>query len=315
MLIFNSFYHHTLTPRARQDYKQTMTQILRTKALQENLMAQLKSSLLQLKTPPHLHVILVGENPASQIYVNHKQQQALKAGMACTVHHLPEDTQETTLTTFIQTLNQDATATGILLQLPLPKQLNQTDILNIITPQKDVDGLTTANQTALQVGTPPHITPATPLAIMRILTWAETPITNQPTVVLGESALVGAPTAILLKQAGANVQTFNSSSPEPNKQAALKQATLIISATGQQHLINKTHIQTGATLIDVGITRMPDNTITGDIHPNVIGTATALTPVPGGVGPLTVTSLLTNTTDAAYQQQGLPKPNWVIPTC
>ncbi len=291
-----------------------MTQILRTKPLQENLMEQLKSALLQLTTPPHLHVILVGKNPASQIYVQHKQQQALTASIACTVHHLPEDTQETNLTNFIQTLNQDTTATGILLQLPLPEHLNQANALNTITSKKDVDGLTTANQTALQIGTSPHITPATPLAIMRILTWAETPITNQLTVVLGESALVGAPTAILLKQAGANVQTFNSSSPEAEKQAALKQATLIISATGQQHLINKTHIQTGATLIDVGITRMPDNTITGDINPDVINIAAALTPVPGGVGPLTVTSLLTNTVDAAYQQQGLAKLNWIIPT-
>lgn len=292
-----------------------MTKILRTKPLAETFMQHIISAIAVLPTPPELHVVLVGDNAASHLYVKYKQEAAQKANITCTIHYLPADINQKTLENFLQNLNNSPEVTGIILQLPLPSQLNQSESLNIITPEKDIDGLTYHNQQALNTPNAQRIIPATPLAIMRILNWAETPLTNVPTVILGESKLVGAPTAILLKQAGANVTTFNSTSPEAEKNTALKQADIIVSATGQRYIIKPEHIKAGVTLIDVGIVRdKTTNQVTGDISPDVISTAGALTPVPGGVGPMTIISLLTNTLDAAYQQHALPKPDWNIPT-
>lgn len=288
-----------------------MTQILATAPLVTALHAHIVAELKYLPQTPHLHVVMVGDNAASALYIKRKETAALNVGINFTPHHLCADTTQAELNAFIQKLSSNDSVTGVLLQLPLPDGFDSAQALNFIPAEKDIDGLTDSNQKHL---TTPirHILPATPLGIMRILEWAEIPIKNAKTVVLGESKLVGAPIAKLLQHLGAQVQTFNSTSDLTLKNSALKQADIIVSAAGCPNLVTPDLVKPSATVIDVGINRSPEGLLVGDTT-SLAGYVAALTPVPGGVGPMTVASLLTNVIDAAAWQQGLPPIQWQIP--
>lgn len=259
---------------------------------------------------PKLAVILVGNNPASQIYVKIKKKNMEKMGMHCTVHTLPATTTQEELQKLIRTLNADAETTGILLQLPLPHGLNPYPALEAIDPLKDVDGLGPTNTTLLANGLEGGLTPATPLGIMRILEWQKVNLVGLNAVVVGRSHLVGMPTALLLSKAGATVTICHHLTK--NVATHTKQADLIISATGAAHLIQPEFLKEEAMVIDVGVIRTKEGKIVGDVSPNCVKKAKFVTAVPGGVGPMTVASLTTNVVDSYCRQKGLPLPQWQI---
>lgn len=289
--------------------------MLPTRDLHNALLEQARQAVIKLEKTPHLAVILVGDNRASQLYVKRKQQAAETIGVSCTVHHLPTDTEQATLLHLINTLNMDEGVQAILLQLPVPDGLDKHTCLDAIDPTKDVDGLGKINTEKLYSPDDNGLVPATPLGVMRILAWAGVPIANKTAVVVGRSHLVGRPMAELLRQAGAQVTSVHKATD--NIPAILQTADIIISAAGCPNLVTAGQIKPEAVVIDVGINTVTDyegqRTVVGDVHPNVVGKAALLTPVPRGVGPMTVATLLTNMVEAAYQQAGLAAPAWIIP--
>ncbi len=289
------------------------TKILATKNLTTALLQQAKNVAKTLKTQPQLAVILVGDNSASQVYVNLKKTHCERIGIAFRSHHLPYNISQSELLAYISLLNNDKNVTGIVVQLPLPNRLNSAKATNAVTPLKDVDGLTKVSWQYLLDQKDKGLLPATPLGIMRLLAWGNISIKDKNVVVIGRSRLVGHPTAILLEQAGANVTICSKETPDiPEK---TRKADVVICAAGCPNLIMGENIKEGAAIIDVGINAIMVNgkrTLVGDTAANVSGKAGVLTPVPGGVGPMTVASLLTNVVDAALLQQGLPKHAWII---
>ncbi len=286
----------------------TATRLLAGKPLQAALLAQVKEVLEHMQAPVRLAVVLVGDHPASQVYVARKAAAAERAGLKAEVLRLPAHTGEQALHATLHGLAQDAATTGILLQLPLPDGWNVQAALDIIPPAKDVDGLTTVNQSARTIW------PATPLAVMRLLAHAGINVKGLKACVIGRSTLVGTPLAELLKRAGAVVDTIAKDTPRP--QAICREADLVCVAAGVPGLVDARWLKPAATVIDIGITRTA-NGLLGDVQAEgdhgVLGHAALLTPVPGGVGPLTVASLLTNAVDAALMQHGNPPHRWVIP--
>ena len=292
-----------------------LTQKLHTSPLQMNLLEQVKEHVQKLTSQPKLSVILVGENPASEIYVKKKQGAAQSAGLAFEVYKLSKEVSQAELHAVIDQLNRDTETTGIILQLPLPKHLDRFEALNQISALKDVDGLTAINAGKAATEAAGVIYPATPLGVMRILKWADTPIKGSEAVVIGRSQLVGQPMALMLAQANATVTICHKETQDITKH--LKNADIVVSATGCPFLVTGDQIKKGSTIIDVGISPNIDTKsnrkIIGDVCDSVDGVAHAVTPVPGGVGPMTVASLMTNVIDAAYLQQGKEKPSWSIP--
>ena len=281
------------------------------------LESQLQAAVSALPTPPHLAVVLVGENPASLVYVEKKKTQICTIGGTADIHHLPQKTSQNELNALLTSLGEDTHVTGILLQLPLPSHLDTQQALACIPPIKDVDGLTATNQAYLTAKHPQALIPATPLGIMRILEWINQPLANTQIAVIGRSTLVGAPVAALLIQAGAEVDSY--SLERPVEADSLKKADVIISAAGCAGLVTGSHLSEGCTVIDVGINPLestgPKRKIVGDVDKkSVDGIAKYRTPVPGGVGLMTVASLLTNVVDSAYMQADMERPEWKIPT-
>lgn len=281
-------------------------------------MTQVKDKVSLLKSngkEPKLAVILVGEDPASAVYVRKKEESCREAGIAFEHHIKPASTTQEELENTIQDLNLRDDITGILLQLPLANHLDKAKAINLIHPLKDVDGLTALNAGKTAIGAEDAIIPATPLGVLRILRHAEVSLEGKNTVVIGASQLVGQPMALLLTQQKATVTLCHKQTKNLN--AHLKQAELIISATGCPLLVTGEHIQQGAVIVDIGISPNIDPEasckIMGDVCDSVEGIASLITPVPGGVGPMTVISLLTNILDATRLQMGQPKFEWVVP--
>lgn len=243
---------------------------------------------------PCLAVILVGEHPASVIYVAAKQKACIKVGIESKVFKFPEQISQSKLLESLAILNHDPLIDGILIQLPLPKGIDTNVILDALNPAKDVDGLTPHNLGLLMSRRPTFI-PCTPLGCMDLISQV-TSISGKKAVVLGRSLLVGRPMTLLLEQANATVTIVHSHSTDVKN--ICKQADIVVAAIGQPGFITADYIKEGAVVIDVGITRYK-NKLAGDVDKSVWNVAEWLTPVPGGVGPMTITKLLSNTVLAA----------------
>jgi methylenetetrahydrofolate dehydrogenase (NADP+)/methenyltetrahydrofolate cyclohydrolase len=275
-------------------------QIIDGNALAKKIRLEIASrtaTLVKKGIKPGLAVLLVGEDPASQVYVRNKVKACEEAGMHSLLERLPADLTEDALLKRIHELNLDSSIHGILVQLPLPKHLNSHIVIESIAPEKDVDGFHVANAGALMIGAP-IFRPCTPYGCMKMLESIDYPIRGARAVIVGASNIVGKPMAMLLLQAGATVTICNSKTKDLS--AHTKEADILVVATGRPKMITADMVKPGAVVIDVGINRMDDGKLCGDVDFESVKTvASAITPVPGGVGPMTITMLLLNTLEAA----------------
>lgn len=254
------------------------------------------------KPAPGLHVVLVGEDPASKVYVASKEKLAAEIGMNSVAHRLPAETTEAALLAKIAELNADDGVDGILVQLPLPKHINTGRIIDAIDPAKDVDGLHPINA-GLLAGGKNGLVPCTPLGCMLLLKHALPSLSGLEAVVIGRSELVGRPVAQLLLQADCTVTIAHSRTRD--LPAVVKRADIVVAAVGRARMVKGEWIKPGATVIDVGINRMSDGKLAGDVdYAEAAEVAGAITPVPGGVGPMTIACLLRNTLTAYRARRG-----------
>ncbi|MBV1690471.1 bifunctional methylenetetrahydrofolate dehydrogenase/methenyltetrahydrofolate cyclohydrolase FolD [Novosphingobium sp. G106] len=256
-----------------------------------------------------LAVVLVGEDPASQVYVRSKGKQTVASGMASFEHKLPEDTTQEVLLALVDRLNADAAVDGILVQLPLPKQLDEQEVVDRIDPSKDVDGLTPISTGRLALGQP-GLVPCTPLGSLMLLKDRLGNLSGLNAVVIGRSILVGKPMAQLLL--GENCTVTIAHSRTKDLPEVVRRADIVVAAVGRAEMVKADWIKRGATVIDVGINRLPPaegaekGRLVGDVDfADVSAVAGAITPVPGGVGPMTIAVLLRNTIVAAHRNAGI----------
>jgi methylenetetrahydrofolate dehydrogenase (NADP+) / methenyltetrahydrofolate cyclohydrolase len=261
---------------------------------------------------PGLAVVLVGENPASKAYVGSKSKAVVEAGMRSFDHHLPDETSEEALVTLVKRLNADPAVSGILVQLPLPPQIDAARIIATVDPDKDVDGFHPLNAGRLASGLP-GLVPCTPLGCIKLAKTVQTSLAGLDAVVIGRSNIVGKPLAQLLLAENATVTIAHSRTRD--LPALCRGADLLFAAIGRPEMVRGDWIKPGATVIDVGINRIPGNgksRLVGDVNfAEAAAAAGAITPVPGGVGPMTIACLLANTLRAACMQAGLPAPTSV----
>jgi methylenetetrahydrofolate dehydrogenase (NADP+)/methenyltetrahydrofolate cyclohydrolase len=261
------------------------------------LRARVAARVAALPYRPGLAVILVGDDPASASYVRSKDKAAAQTGIEAWTIRLPADTGQATVIARIEALNADPAVDGILVQLPLPPSIAETAIIEAIDPAKDVDGFHPMNTGRLASGRP-SLVPCTPLGVMRLLAFANVTIAGARALVLGRSAIVGRPVAALLLAADATVTVAHSRTI--NLAAECRRAEILIAAIGQPEMVPADWIMPGATIIDVGINRTPSGRLVGDVAFDACAeVAGAITPVPGGVGPMTIACLLENTLLAA----------------
>ncbi|MGO4284613.1 bifunctional methylenetetrahydrofolate dehydrogenase/methenyltetrahydrofolate cyclohydrolase FolD [Bosea sp. TAB14] len=280
--------------------------IIDGKAVAAELRAGIAREVAALKAArgivPGLHVVLVGEDPASKVYVASKEKLAVEVGMNSVAHRLPAETTEAELLTKLAELNADDSVDGILVQLPLPKHIDTGRIIDAIDPAKDVDGLHPINA-GLLAGGKNGLVPCTPLGSMLLLKQALPSLSGLEAVVIGRSELVGRPVAQLLLQADCTVTIAHSRTRD--LPAVVKRADIVIAAVGRPRMVKGDWIKPGATVIDVGINRLPDGKLTGDVDfAEAVEVAGAITPVPGGVGPMTIACLLKNTLTAFHARRG-----------
>jgi methylenetetrahydrofolate dehydrogenase (NADP+)/methenyltetrahydrofolate cyclohydrolase len=267
-------------------------------AVAREVRKQVADGVAALDHPPGLATVLVGEDPASAVYVGSKRRQCTEAGMRDLHQHLPTDVGHEKLAEAIDRLNADPEVTGILVQLPLPSHLDEEAVIARIDPDKDVDGLTEANAGRLATGRP-GLRPCTPSGVIALLDAYQLPIEGAEAVVVGRSELVGKPLAQLLLQRHATVTVCHSRTRD--LAAVCRRADILVAAAGVPRLIGAEHVKPGAVVIDVGIHRGADG-LHGDVDFDAVSeVAGALTPVPGGVGPMTIALLLHNTLRAARQ--------------
>ena len=272
-------------------------QIIDGKSIAEHFKEELKSESADFERAPELAIVMVGNDYASDIYVRNKQKAAATVGIISHFHHLDEDISEEELLKIIAQLNADEDVNGIIVQLPLPQHLNVHNIINAISPLKDVDGFHPLNTGKLQNNEKPYFVAATPLGVIDLLHKVYPDLGGKNVVIIGESLIVGRPLATLLLNHGCTVSITHAQTQ--NITYYTKNADIIISACGVPNLITSEWIKEGAVLIDVGINRLENGKICGDIDFNdVLAKAQAITPVPGGVGPMTIAMLLKNTVDA-----------------
>ncbi len=283
-----------------------MAQLLDGKALanqiQTDRLASIQAWQADYGRPPGLAVLMVGDHPASMAYVRNKEKACERMGIASLGKHLPADSSQQAIADEILALNQNPQVDGILVQLPLPDHLEATALLNLIDPEKDVDGLHPINLGRLVRGEP-GLRSCTPAGIMRLLDAYHIPVAGQRAVVLGRSILVGKPMALLLLAANATPTLAHSKTQ--NLAEVTRSADILVAAVGIPNFVSKAMVKPGATVIDVGINRVPDlaadlqsrkTKLVGDVDfAAVEPVAAAITPVPGGIGPMTVTMLLENT--------------------
>ena len=269
-----------------------MTIILDGKSLREKIFKDLKSKLDKMSVKPTLAVILAGDNPSSKIYVNNKKKCAEALGINSLVINYPENVTENELIEKIEELNNDKKITAILVQLPLPKHINKTKVIDAILPQKDVDGLTTYNCGKLFAGAKPYAYPCTPKGILMLLDEYNIEIEGKHAVVIGRSNLVGKPIAQMLLNRNATVTMCHSYTK--NLADIIKTADIVVSAVGKHVVGEKNIIKNNCVIVDVGIFRDESGKIRGDVE-NV--SPAYLSPVPGGVGPMTIASLMLNTVE------------------
>ncbi len=271
-----------------------MTIILDGKALSAKKLIKLTENISKLEKKPKLAVILLGDDPAGKIYTSLKQKRAKAIGIDSLMIELPYETPEYALLEHIDVLNEDPDVNAILVQLPLPNHIDVTKVLTRITPEKDVDGFTPLNIGLLAEGSEPNAYPCTPLGVVKLLNEYKIEIEGKHAVIVGRSNIVGKPLSLMLLEKNATVTICHSRTQ--NLAVYTKTADILISAVGKPHTITKDMVKPNAIIIDVGISRLDDGKVTGDVDfhdlQNIAG---AITPVPGGVGPMTIAMLLENT--------------------
>ena len=270
------------------------------KALAERVRAELKAEVGELGRPVGLATVLVGEDPASAVYVRRKQEACREIGIEPFDHVLPEETPEEELLGLVGELNADERVTGILVQLPLPEQVDEGKVIRSIEAIKDVDGFHPLSAGYLLQGNPTFVA-ATPAGIMELLREYEVGLKGAQAVVIGRSNIVGKPMALLLLAEHATVTICHSRTRD--LAGIVRQADVVVAAVGRPETVTADMVKEGATVVDVGINRVEGNMV-GDVAEDVRGRAGLLTPVPGGVGPMTIASLLRNTVRAARYQAG-----------
>ncbi len=271
--------------------------ILQGKEVAKHIHTELKEAIRPLKKPPGLAVILVGDNPSSQTYINMKRRACEKVGIRSFFHHLPDSTPEKELLELVKALNFDAEVDGILVQLPLPDHIDPVNVIEALDPKKDVDGFHPVNLGKVIAGLEDGFIPCTPLGIKKLLEHYSIDVAGKHVVIAGRSAIVGKPLAALLMQnaPGCNATVTVVHSRTQNIKELTRQADVLIAAVGIPKFIKADMVKEGAVVIDVGITRKEGHLV-GDVDfENVEKKCKAITPVPGGVGPMTVAMLLQNT--------------------
>jgi methylenetetrahydrofolate dehydrogenase (NADP+)/methenyltetrahydrofolate cyclohydrolase len=246
-------------------------------------------------------VVLAGDDPASRVYVRNKVRACEETGVHSQLHEYPAQVTQATLMERIEALNRDSAIHGILVQLPLPRHVDAARILEAVSPAKDVDGFHAENLGALLAGTP-NLVPCTPAGVMRLLEHAAVPLQGRRAVVLGRSTIVGKPLALLLLQKDATVTICHSKTAD--LESVARQADILVAAIGRAKLVTAAMVKPGACVIDVGINRTSDGTLAGDVDfASVSNVAGWITPVPGGVGPMTIAMLLENCIHAASKMK------------
>jgi methylenetetrahydrofolate dehydrogenase (NADP+)/methenyltetrahydrofolate cyclohydrolase len=283
-----------------------MFEIIDGKKISSDIQIEIKKDVDQLKQKgiiPGLAVILVGLNPASKVYVSMKQKACSSLGIYSEEHKLEENTSQETLIKLINKLNADPKINGILVQLPLPKQIDTNVVLETIIPEKDVDGFHPYNVGKLVAGTPTFVA-CTPYGVIKLLEYSKVDMAGKEAVIIGRSNIVGKPVAMLLMQENATVTICHSKTKD--LPAVCRRADILIAAIGKPKMVTKEYIKKGAVVIDVGVNRLPDGTLCGDVDfDNVKDLTSMITPVPGGVGPMTITMLMFNTLKSVKMANGI----------
>ena len=278
-----------------------MAVIIDGKKIAQDIRNEVKAAVVRLKEEngitPGLAVVLVGGNPASKIYLKHKENARKEAGFLSQEFKLPQDTREEELLTIIHRLNRDESIHGILVQLPLPGQINTATIIEAIDPQKDIDGFHPFNLGRLFTGDPYHMA-CTPKAILKLLDYHSIATAGKEAVIVGRSNIVGKPLALMLLSRHATVTVCHTKTLRlPD---VTNRAEILIAAAGRPEMIKADMVRDGAVVIDVGVNRLEDGRLVGDVaFSEVLEKASYITPVPGGVGPMTIAMLLVNTLKAA----------------
>ncbi len=277
-----------------------VARILDGKAVAASIRADLKqkvAALVQRGVRPGLAVILAGDDAASRVYVRNKVLASEQTGVRSELCEFPASVAESELLERVAALNADAAVHGILVQLPLPKQVDAARILQAVSPAKDVDGFHAANLGALLAGNP-AVVPCTPAGVMRLLEHAGVPLAGRQAVVIGRSSIVGKPLALLLLQRDATVTICHSKTK--NIESITRQADILVAAVGKAKLVGRAMVKPGACVIDVGVNRLADGSLAGDVDFDAVKEVAGwITPVPGGVGPMTIAMLLENCVRAA----------------
>ena len=267
------------------------------KALAAQVKEQVRREVETLSRQPGLAVILVGDNPASQVYVRGKESDCAECSIRSFSHRLPAQTSQKELVELVEQLNQDAAVDGILCQLPLPEGLNEDQVIHAIAPDKDVDCFHPFNVGQMSIGAPTFL-PCTPAGVMEMLRAYEIPVAGKQCVVLGRSNIVGKPMAMLLTQADGTVTVCHSRTPD--LAALTREADILVAAVGRVGLVTADMVRPGAVVIDVAMNRNADGKLCGDVvFDEVEAKASYITPVPGGVGPMTRAMLMRNILTAA----------------
>jgi methylenetetrahydrofolate dehydrogenase (NADP+)/methenyltetrahydrofolate cyclohydrolase len=273
------------------------------KGIAQGIRNDIKREIASLELRPGLAAILVGENPASKVYVRNKRKACEEAGIYSEEHAVSAETSEAYLLSLIEKLNNNVAIHGILVQLPLPKSLNERKILDAVTPKKDIDGFHYMNVGKL-VANENGFYPCTPLGVIALLKATGVTIAGAHAVVLGRSNIVGKPMALLLLHENATVTICHSKTK--NLPEICRQADILVAAIGKANFVTADMVKQGAVVIDVGINRMEDGKLAGDVDFEAIAEKTsAITPVPGGVGPMTIAMLLANTLQSAKVALGV----------
>ncbi len=280
-------------------------QLIEGKKISDSIREEIKLEADRLKSEgitPGLVVILVGEDPASQVYVRNKAKACEQLGYYSEVVRLPAETSQQELLSLIDRYNSDDKVNGILVQLPLPKHIEEKAIIDAIAVEKDVDGFHPESVGNLMIGDD-TLLPCTPAGVIELLKRTGNDPAGKHAVVIGRSNIVGKPVAMLLLREHATVTICHSRTP--NLPEIAKQADILIAAVGVPKLVKKEWVKPGAVVIDVGVNRLPDGKLCGDVDfDDVVDTAGWITPVPGGVGPMTITMLMANTLKAAKRSRG-----------
>lgn len=273
--------------------------ILDGKQLRDKILEDLKLQVSKMNKKPTLAVILVGDNAASQIYVNNKSKKAEEIGIKSIVIKYPAETEEKTILDKIEELNNDKDVTAILVQLPLPKHISKSNVINAIDPKKDVDGFTPYNSGKLFSGEKPYVYPCTPKGILLLLDEYNIELDGKQVVIVGRSNIVGKPLSIMMLNRNATVTVCHSHTK--NLEQITKTADILVSAVGE-NIIEEKMLKSGCVVVDVGIFKDSTGRTRGDVDfENASKIASYITPVPGGVGPMTIASLMLNTVELANQ--------------